>query len=145
MNERIKLLRKSLGMTLEKFGERLGVSRSTMSNIENGARNVTQQMFKSICREFGANEVWLRTGTGEMFVIPKDETAAIVSELLESTNNKFYDLILDILKVYQTNIVETNTINRFLMENEIDVFETRICNDSLEDYFKRITGGEGIA
>lgn len=50
-----------------------------------------------------------------------------------------------ILKVYQTNIVETNTINRFLMENEIDVFETCICNDSLEDYFKRITGGEGIA
>lgn len=50
-----------------------------------------------------------------------------------------------ILKVYQTNIVETNTINRFLMENEIDVFETHICNDSLEDYFKRITGGEGIA
>lgn len=50
-----------------------------------------------------------------------------------------------ILKVYQTNIVETNTINRFLMENEIEVFETYICNDSLEDYFKRITGGEGIA
>ncbi len=50
-----------------------------------------------------------------------------------------------ILKVYQTNIVETNIINRFLMENEIDVFETRICNDSLEDYFKKITGGEGIA
>lgn len=50
-----------------------------------------------------------------------------------------------ILKVYETNIVETNTINRFLMENEIDVFETCICNDSLEDYFKRITGGEGIA
>lgn len=50
-----------------------------MSNIENGARNVTQQMFKSICREFGANEVWLRTGTGEMFVVHKDETAAIIS------------------------------------------------------------------
>lgn len=49
-----------------------------------------------------------------------------------------------ILKVYQTNIVETNTINRFLMENEIDVFETRICNDSLEDYFKRITGVRGL-
>lgn len=102
MNERIKLLRKSLGMTLEKFGERLGVGRSTMSNIENGARNVTQQMFKSICREFGANEVWLRTGTGEMFVVHKDETAAIISDLLESINNKSYDFILDVLKVYQT-------------------------------------------
>lgn len=73
-----------------------------MSNIENGARNVTQQMFKSICREFGANEVWLRTGTGEMFVVHKDETAAIISDLLESINNKSYDFILDVLKVYQT-------------------------------------------
>lgn len=50
-----------------------------------------------------------------------------------------------VLKVYQTDVAQTNLINKFLMENEIDVFETHICNDSLEDYFKKITGGEGIA
>lgn len=67
MNERIKQLRKALGLTLEKFGERIGVSRSAMGNIENGVRGVTDQMFKSICREFNVNENWLRTGEGEMF------------------------------------------------------------------------------
>lgn len=67
MNERIKELRKALGLTLEKFGERLGVSRAAMSNIENGNRNVTDQMFKSICREFNVNPEWLRDGEGEMY------------------------------------------------------------------------------
>lgn len=68
MNERIKQLRKELGLTLEKFGEKIGVSRSAMGNIENGVRGVTDQMFKSICREFNVREEWLRTGEGEMFV-----------------------------------------------------------------------------
>ena len=102
MNERIRNLRKYLGLTMEKFGEQLGVGKTAISNIENGNRNVTEQMCKSICREYNVNEVWLRTGTGEMFVVHKDETATIISDLLESINNKSYDFILDVLKVYQT-------------------------------------------
>lgn len=101
MNERIRNLRKYLGLTMEKFGEQLGVGKTAISNIENGNRNVTEQMCKSICREYNVNEVWLRTGTGEMFVVHKDETAAIISDLMESINNKSYDFILDVLKVYQ--------------------------------------------
>ena len=48
-NERVKEIRKTLGLTLEKFGERIGVTRGSMSNIENGNRNLTEQMTKSIC------------------------------------------------------------------------------------------------
>lgn len=73
MNERIRKLRKSLGLTLEKFGEAIGVSRAAMSNLENGNRNITPQMFKSICREYNVNEEWLRDGVGEMFCIPEAE------------------------------------------------------------------------
>jgi len=102
VNERIRELRKSLGLTLEKFGGRLGVGKTAINKLEKGENNVTDQMFKSICREFSVNEEWLRNGTGEMFAIPEDETAAIVSDLLESRNNQFYDLILDIVKTYQT-------------------------------------------
>lgn len=36
-------------------------------------------------------------------------------------------------------------INKSLVMNEISVISSQICNDSLEDYFKKITGGEGIA
>jgi transcriptional regulator with XRE-family HTH domain len=65
--ERVKELRKSLGLTLEKFGERLGVGKTAISKIENGERGVTDQMLKSICREYNVNEEWLVSGTGEMF------------------------------------------------------------------------------
>ena len=67
MNERIKQLRKELGLTLEKFGERLGVSKVAISLIENGKNALTDQMFKSICREFNVREEWLRNGDEPMF------------------------------------------------------------------------------
>ena len=72
-NERVKEVRKALGLTLEKFGERIGVTRGSMSNIENGNRNLTEQMTKSICREFSVDYIWLTTGEGEMFIDTDDD------------------------------------------------------------------------
>ncbi|MCM1232697.1 MAG: helix-turn-helix domain-containing protein [Ruminococcus flavefaciens] len=68
MNERIKELRTALCLSAEKFGSRVGVTRSAISRIENGVVNVTEQMILSICREFNVREEWLRDGTGEMFL-----------------------------------------------------------------------------
>lgn len=65
--ERIKELRKALNMTMEQFGEKIGVTKSTISNIENGNRNATEHMLKSICREYNANYDYLVYGDGEMF------------------------------------------------------------------------------
>lgn len=69
-NERIKQVRKSMNLTLDAFGARVGVKKAAMSNIENGSRGVTDQMRRSICREFGVNEEWLLTGEREMFLDP---------------------------------------------------------------------------
>ena len=66
--ERIKEIRKYLDLTMEKFGERLGVGKTAISKLENNERNLTDQMAVSICREFDVNETWLRTGEGEMFI-----------------------------------------------------------------------------
>lgn len=79
MNERVKELRAYLGLSAEKFGGRVGVTRSAISRIEKGIVNVTEQMQKSICREFNVNEEWLRNGTGEMFnVMSQDEELAYI-------------------------------------------------------------------
>ncbi len=67
MNTRIKKLRKALNLTAEKFGTRIGVTRSTISNLESGHRNVTEQTIKLVVNEFNVNEDWLRFGKGEMF------------------------------------------------------------------------------
>lgn len=67
MNERIKELRKALGLTLEEFGSRIGMGKSSVSKIEKGLNGTTDQTIRSICREFNVNETWLRTGDGDMF------------------------------------------------------------------------------
>lgn len=103
LNVRIRELRKSLGLSGEKFGERIGIKKNTLSAIETGRNNVTDQMFKSICREFNVNEDWLRTGQGEMFneLPEEDEVALIVSELLEE-DNPFYQRIKNAVKIYMS-------------------------------------------
>lgn len=72
-NERVKEVRKSLGLTMERFGNKVGVTKTAISNIENGNRNLTEQMTKSICREFSVDYIWLTTGEGEMFVESDDD------------------------------------------------------------------------
>lgn len=84
MNERLKILRKSLNLTLEEFGKRLGVTRSAIGRIEKGDRNLTEQMILSICREFRVDYFWLTEGKGEMFI---ETPESIVDEIAED-----YDL-----------------------------------------------------
>lgn len=83
MNERLGILRKTLNLTSEKFGERLGVKKSTISGLENGKANLTDRMFKSICKEFNVNAEWLRTGNGDMFI---EEDTFSLDEYAKSNN-----------------------------------------------------------
>ena len=66
-NERIRELRKALGLTLVKFGDAIGISNPAVSLIENGKSKVTDRTRLAIVREFNVSETWLRTGEGEMF------------------------------------------------------------------------------
>ena len=83
-NERVKEVRKSLGLTQEKFGERVGLKKSAISQIESGVNGVTDQLRLAVFREFNVNEDWLRTGEGSMFVEPDEdeEIARFVGDVL---------------------------------------------------------------
>lgn len=67
MNERIKQLRKYLGLNQTDFGSRIGIKQTSIANYESGTRVPLDTVVASICREFGVSEQWLRYGTGEMF------------------------------------------------------------------------------
>lgn len=67
MNERLKELRKYLGINQEEFSNKIGVTRSAISRLESGDINFTEQMIISICRAFNVNRLWLVEGIGEMF------------------------------------------------------------------------------
>ena len=55
-------------LTLEQFGERIGLKRSTVSALETGVQGVTDQTIMTVCREFGISEQWLRYGEGDMLI-----------------------------------------------------------------------------
>lgn len=89
--ERVREVRNTLKLTLEKFGEKLGVTKVAISNIEKGNRNVTEQMAVSICREYNVNYDYLMNGEGEMFdTLPQ----TILEELCKQYDLDGFDKIL---------------------------------------------------
>lgn len=102
MNDRIALVRKATGLTQEKFGERLGLSRNFMWMIENGTRIPSDRTIGDICREFNVNETWLRTGEGEMFIqIPESEKIAafladITATECDDFKRRFIEMLADL-------------------------------------------------
>lgn len=95
LNNRIKDLRKLLNLNQEDFGDEIGLTKSSISNIEKGIRNVTEQHIKLISNAFNFNEDWLRYGTGEIFV--QNETFSLDDY---AKKNNLSDLEIDIIKSY---------------------------------------------
>lgn len=97
--ERVKELRKSLGLTLEKFGKTLGVGKTSISKIENNQVNLTEQMRKAICREYGASEEWLISGNGEMLTsLSRSESISkFAGELIKIDDESFKKRLIEAL------------------------------------------------
>ena len=64
MNERIKALRKRLGLTEQAFADRLKIARGNIGAYEVGKNAPSDAVISLICKEFNVNEIWLRTGEG---------------------------------------------------------------------------------
>lgn len=85
--ERVRKVRKSLGLTMEKFGEHLGVTKTAISLIESGKNNLTDANIKAICREFSVDYIWLTTGEGEMFVDSDDSFLEKIDRIMANEND----------------------------------------------------------
>ena len=67
MHERIKYIVEQSKLTKAKFAEKIGVSAPYVTMLCSGAGKASDRTISDICREFGCDEVWLRTGKGEPF------------------------------------------------------------------------------
>ena len=92
-NERVKEVRKTLGLTLEKFGDRLGIKKAAVSKIEKGENSLTDANIKAICREFSVDYMWLTTGEGEMFVETDDEFFELLDRIMAGENETRKNMI----------------------------------------------------
>ncbi len=72
MKDRIKLVRKALGMTQQKFAEAIGVKQNTVAQYEIGRNEPVESVQNLMHKEFSINLDWLRTGEGEMFIAPNE-------------------------------------------------------------------------
>ena len=115
-NERVKEIRKTLGLTLEKFGERIGVTRGSMSNIENGNRNLTEQMTKSICREFSVVYMWLTTGEGEMFIDTDDDFIERIDRIMAGEDEARKNLFKFMLELSDEDIAALDRLMKKAIE-----------------------------
>ena len=103
-NERIKEVRKSLGLTLEKFGERIGLKKSAVSLIENGKNAVTDANVKAICREFGVDFIRLTSGDGEMFVATDDDFIERIDRIMVGEDDARKNLFKALLEASDEDI-----------------------------------------
>lgn len=84
MNSRLYKVRKVLKMSQVEFGREIGVSGAAISRIEKGERGLTEQMLKSVCREYHVRREWLTEGTGEMFRWDKSDLLERIDALLKT-------------------------------------------------------------
>ena len=90
MNHRLKELRVHLNLTQQEFADRIGVTRSNIAGYETGKRSPSDAAVSLICKEFGVNEIWLRTGGGEMFTkLSEDDEFSLSLGKLTLEENRF--------------------------------------------------------
>lgn len=89
--ERIRQVRKEhLHMSQAEFGEKLGINRDVINNIENNRLKRPEQkepIYKLICKEFGISYQWLVNGVGEMESDDSIEAQAIVDSVMTSDDD----------------------------------------------------------
>ena len=80
INQRIKIFRKSLHLSQEEFGKRIGLKKSAASWIEKEGSTITDANIRLICTTFGVSERWLRDGTGDMLAQTRDDYVRAFAE-----------------------------------------------------------------
>ena len=127
--ERVKEIRKDKELTLEKFGERIGLKKSSLSQIENGVNSLTDTTAKLICKEFNVNEEWLLYGKE-----PKYKVIANMSldDFVKSKGAT--DLDLKIIKLYLEldPDIRKNLVKHF--RNLLEIFDDDESSDSFDNH-----------
>lgn len=112
MNERLKLLRKTLKLNQVDFGSRLSLTGSAISRYESGVNAMADNIVLLICREFNVNEDWLRNGNGEMF---SRQSSDLIEQLTQQYSLGLYGQQL--LATYlQLSDADKRAVERFVSQ-----------------------------
>ncbi len=124
MKDRIKAVRKGADLTQTAFGEKIGLSQNYIALIEAGQRNPSDRAIRDICREFSVNEVWLRTGVGEMQSPAgrEEEMARMIRSLMSDRPDSFRSALITALLRFDPGGPEWSALERIFesVKSEIE-------------------------
>ena len=112
MNERIKIVRKNNKLSQEEFGNRIGITKSSVSLLESGKNRPSEQTIKLICKEFNISYLWLTQGFGSMeeqtefsamaridaIMTGENETAKRIFKAFAKLDEKEWELLAKLIK-----------------------------------------------
>lgn len=152
MKNRIKALRKSLKLSQDAFGKQIRITGASVSRLESGENNPSEQTISLICNNFHVREEWLRTGEGSMFteLSRDDEISAFVKGILHDRSDFRYRLIgvLSRLSPAEWALLE-NKINELAapdpIEQKVDAYRAELqAEDQQTTSSASQTGNEDI-
>lgn len=114
INERVRELRKKLGMSQTEFGKKIALSQNHLTGIETGKRSVTDRTIKLLCTEFNVSEDWLRTGKEPMFVEVDEEDK--FSQAFAAASMEEDDFIKALLIEYMSLSKEDREVVKQMMQ-----------------------------
>ena len=125
MGERVRELRKTLRLSGEKFGEKIGLKKVAVSQIETGRNNLSEQNILAICREFNVNEDWLRYGTGEMFkdMTLDEEIISFIGDIQWDASTTFKKRFIS--AVAKLNDEEWKVLEKIIVDMASDIEENK--------------------
>lgn len=99
IKDRLRELRKSVGLSQTKFGEKVGVGLGVIRNLEDGLTSPAPMFLDLICRTYGCDRIWLETGDGEMFqeMSVDEQIADFVGGILSDRGDQFQKKVIQIL------------------------------------------------
>lgn len=124
--ERVKAIRKSLGITLAQFGDKVGLKKSALSLIETGKNKLTEQTTLAICNTYQVNYKWLINGEGDIFVAPVSDLDNLCAKYnLDDMDRVLLDMYIN-LPPASRNLLKNslhNSILAIMLSGNVDVTE----------------------
>lgn len=120
MKDRIKKIRADNKLSMEKFGERIGITKSSVSLLESGKNSPSEQTIMLICREFGINKDWLLTGKGEPTIeaCQEERYSINIGKLQRADNETIMRWVNAIAETKPEILVEIEKFMRKILEIE---------------------------
>lgn len=124
INNRVAELRKVLNLSMEKFGNKIGITRNSINAIEKGRNNPSEQTIMLICKAYNVSPLWIKEGIGDMFLdFPKTELDRIAQDFaLDETDKLLIETFL-----------ESSESDRKAIKNFLQTFAKKIEQKKGED------------